>query len=291
MHQQVPLGPQMGEQLDEDLENFSLWSDTHKSLQNVGLNICEINEENKAARDTYAASNILDTIDKNDLQLVDEILNTLGEEKPEAEMIWSKSERTANILSYVNEFTCQESLRANLLAEQYLTRFDLANSAIRPNRDKISAEHVAGTDLSESNVSYQARKNDIGSRIPNLEITNPTPTDYKADAIVPNYHNEDVSRGVVEENHWQTQTKAVGTDSDIVRSIFQFLNSNLHASSFPSSAVIDTALTSHNNFHESRPTESTNPTDPIEIPNEIPKMLMAPWYSGSSSSEQRLSTT
>ncbi|XP_076668243.1 uncharacterized protein LOC143368913 isoform X2 [Andrena cerasifolii] len=287
MHQQVPLGSQMGEQLDEDLENFSLWSDTREPLQNVGLNICEIDEENKAARDATAASNILDTIDKNDLQLVDEILKTLGEEKPEAETIWSKSERTANLLSYVNESTCQEALRANLLAEQYLTRFDLANSTTRPTRDKISAEHVAGTDLSESNVSYQARENSIGSRIPNLEIANPIPTDYKADAIVPNYYNGDVSRGVVEGNHWQTQAKAVGTDSDTVRSIFQFLHSNLHAPSFPSSTVIDTALTSHINFHESRPTESTNPTDPIEIPN----VFLAPWCSGSSSSKQQLSTT
>ena len=275
MHQQVPLGSQMGEQLDEDLENFSLWSDTRESLQNVGLNICEIDEENKAARDADAISNILDTIDKNDLQLVDEILKTL-EEKPEAETGWAKSERTASILSYVNEFTCQEALRANLLAEQYLTRFDLANSANRPNRDKISAGHVAGTDLSESNVLYQARENNgIASRIDSKpEIANSIPTDYKADAIVPNYYSEDVS-------------KAVGTDSDTVRSIFQFLHSNLHAPGFPSSAVVDTALTSHINFHESRPIEPTNPTDPIEIPN----MLMAPWCSGSSSSEQRLSTT
>lgn len=269
MHQQVPLGSQLGGQLDEDLENISIWSDTHETLQNVGLNICEIDEENKAARDAAA-----------DLEAVDEILKIL-EEKPEAETILSESERTVSLLSYVNESTCQEALRANLLAEQCMTRFDLENC------DKISADHVAGTDLSESNVSYQARVNGIDNRICNLEIASPIPTDYNADAIAPNYYNEDVSRGVVEENHWQTLAKAVGTDSDTVRSIFQFLHSNLHPPSFPSSAVIDTVLASHINFHESTPTESTNPTDPIEIPNT----LLAPWCSGSSSPKQQLSTT
>lgn len=216
---QVPIASQLGERLDEDFENFSFWNNGSSN---------EHTETNKTAGSTDAVGNIIDTIDNNELQLVEEVLRDLGEEE-------STTKNAASLISYINEFARQECLRENSPIEQYLTRLDGMNSNVRSNCNGIGTVSVAANAV-KSNVSQQTHRNVPESTVPRTEVTNPIP----ADAIVPNYSNNG-SAGITEKCSWTEPESSNVYDN--TRQTFDFpslfLNSPFSSSSSDVAAPVN----------------------------------------------------
>ncbi|XP_076178011.1 uncharacterized protein LOC143152133 isoform X2 [Ptiloglossa arizonensis] len=169
----VPFCSRIEEQLGEDLENLSFWNDACESLRANG------------AGNTVGATDIVDTIDNNELQLIEEVLRGLGEEKLEKQETrrndTSGSDNVAGLLSFVNPLACQEfSLREDPVEERYLTRFE---SNVHSNRDRLAATE------SKSNVTFTTRSN-----IPYVETMKP------------------IAINVADQSR-PTQPKTTGTDS------------------------------------------------------------------------------
>ncbi|XP_053985943.1 uncharacterized protein LOC128880175 isoform X1 [Hylaeus volcanicus] len=131
------------ERLGEDLENLSFWNEACESFRNSGLNDCEIAAQNSIGNG--GSTEIVDTIDNSELQLIEEVLRGLGDDRHDKEETRrsessSESDNAACLLSFENAPACQESLRENSTDEQYLSNCN-------------------GNAVESSPVSYTTQKN------------------------------------------------------------------------------------------------------------------------------------
>ncbi|XP_076245079.1 uncharacterized protein LOC143185733 isoform X2 [Calliopsis andreniformis] len=238
---QVPIASQIGERLDEDIEN-SFW--------NIRSSNGEVAEANKVNEN-------IDT----DLELIEEVL--LKDLKKEEHV----KKNSMNVLSCLNEFAREESLE-NSSIEQYLVRFDVTNSNVRSNCNGTVADVT--NSMSKSNVSYQTYRNVPDSTVPRIEVTNPIPTD----AIVPNYSNNG-SPGIAQKGNWTTEPEIINTCSNS-RQIFDFPSLFLDSPDF-SSLSLHTGVTSNvdalsppfdrcriRSFDEFKPARQANVTNKLQ---------------------------